>query len=67
MNQSISVQTTIDDLRRVFINDVSDPFFFIINFTDISNPNVLVEPLKIKGSKKSKKYGKYGDERGRKY
>ena len=55
MNQSISVQTTIDDLRRVFINDVSDPFFFIINFTDISNPNVLVEPLKIKGTKKSKK------------
>lgn len=37
MNESLIIETSIEDLRRVFIYDTSDPFVFIVNFVDKNN------------------------------
>lgn len=37
MDENLIIETPIDDLRRVFINDTSDKFSFIVNFIDKNN------------------------------
>ena len=39
-NEKLLIETSIYDLRRVFLNDISDPFIFVVNFThQISTKN----------------------------
>lgn len=39
-NEKLLIETSIYDLRRVFLNDISDPFIFVVNFTNqISTKN----------------------------